>query len=321
MPYVLCVDDDRGTRDTYRVALRREGYEVTLADSCASARRELSSGGRCDAIFLDLNLPDGTGFELLRGMRERQQFVPTAIVTAFRSEFDPDEAFDLGALAYVDQPLSYDAILALAKSLTRPLSDSDDPTRLHSRVIAGDPGALDCLCSLFMKRLPRRLQAAFPHTSFDLVEDAVGDAAMLYATGSFRRFEPESNQCVVDFVYAIAWRKLANRVHAEKSRRERERRWMAERPEVVSAALEAEHENSFDLWTTIALVVKDARELRAARILVDGGSRDEIANALRCGQLDPETRQRGVKQFRDRLIKRLSRYVREQGTERRNPDR
>ena len=51
-----------------------------------------------------------------------ERFVPTAVVTAFRVEFDPDEAIALGALAYADQPLSSDTLLTTARVLIRPPS-------------------------------------------------------------------------------------------------------------------------------------------------------------------------------------------------------
>ena len=95
-------------------------------------------------MFLDLNLGSGTGFDVLRWMRAERRFVPTAVMTAFRLEFDVDEAIELGALVYVDQPLSLEGLIGLARSLTRPMSPLDDPNHLHARVRAGDPGALEC---------------------------------------------------------------------------------------------------------------------------------------------------------------------------------
>jgi DNA-binding response OmpR family regulator len=105
--------------------LRHAGYAVSLADSGSAAIAALSSGPETDALLLDLNLGDLTGYDVLRWMRARGIVVPTAVMTAFRVTFDPDDAIALGAMAYADQPLSIDNILALAASLTTPPSSAD----------------------------------------------------------------------------------------------------------------------------------------------------------------------------------------------------
>src|SRR5258706_12863009 len=145
MPRVLVVDDDQGTRETYDAALRQAGYAVNVADSGGAAIAALSSGVKLHAVLLDLKLGDMTGYHVLRWMRNEGIVVPTAVMTAFHFEFEPDEAIGLGAMAYADQPLSIDDILALARDLTAQPSPLDSPQRLHARVLAGDPGALECL--------------------------------------------------------------------------------------------------------------------------------------------------------------------------------
>ena len=139
MPRVLIVDDDRCHRDTFGAALQLEGYAVCEADTAGCAIDYLAAHSP-DAMFLDLRLPDKTGIDVLKWMRSVNRFVPTAVVTAFRGEFDPDEAIALGALAYADQPLSLETLLATARALVRPPSASSDPDDLHRRVVAGDQG-------------------------------------------------------------------------------------------------------------------------------------------------------------------------------------
>ena len=311
MPRILVVDDHESTRLTYQLALQREGYEVAVADSCVTAVHALSALDPLHAAFLDLSLPDGTGYDILRWMHARNRFVPTATMTAFRFDFDPDEAIDLGAQAYVDQPLSVETLIALAHSLTSPPSLRDDPNELHSRVLAGDTVALECLSAILLRELPRRLRAAFPRTSFDLAEDAVTHACAVYATGLFRRYEEHEGMSVIDFVYGVAWRKLASWVRAESSRSNRERQWMIERRQCTPVDRDRS-EAPFDLWAAIAAVCMDSHELRAAEVLLNDGKSHEIAAALGRGSLDASAQRRAAKQFRDRLIKRLSRHVRAQ---------
>lgn len=307
MRRVLVVDDDEGTRQTFRVVLRTERYDVALATSYGTAIHLLQEGVT-HAMFLDLNLGFRTGFDVLRWMRAESRFVPTAVMTAFRLEFDPDEALELGALAYVDQPLSFESLLRLAGSLTRPMSPRDDPNELHGRVRAGDPGALECLDTVFLRELPRRLVRAFPRVSPDFVEDAVSAACVEYAAAP-RRFDANSGQSVLDLVYRIAWRNLRDRLQSEASRAARERRWAREQPTQVEPQFESA--SAYDVWAAIMAVTKDEVERHAAKAWLDGGSNDAIATALGSKHLDLADRQRATKQFKDRTIKRLSRYVRE----------
>jgi CheY-like chemotaxis protein len=183
---LLIVDDNLGVRETFGAALRRERYAVLDADTGGRAIESLAAHSP-SALFLDLRLPDMTEFDVLRWMRSAERFVPTAVVTAFRVEFDPDEAIALGALAYADQPLSSDTLLRTARALVRPPSAHDDPDDLHRRVLAGDPAALDALAEICLRELPRRLERAFPREPWDLAVDAVIEYAD-FECGACRQF-------------------------------------------------------------------------------------------------------------------------------------
>ena len=161
MLQVLVVDDDQGMRETCGAALRHVGYGVHTADCGSAAITMLSSGADIHALLLDLKLADMTGYDVLRWMRTQVIDVPTAVMTAFRAEFEPDEAIALGALAYADQPLSLDDLLALVENLTSAPSPRDDPLRLHQRFLAGHPGALDAWPACISNRFPRGCSARF----------------------------------------------------------------------------------------------------------------------------------------------------------------
>jgi hypothetical protein len=77
-------------------------------------------------------------------------------------------------MAYADQPLSIDVVLALGEGLTTPPSPLDNPQRLHARVLAGDPGALEYLDAVFLKVVPARLERTFPRAPVDFAMDACG---------------------------------------------------------------------------------------------------------------------------------------------------
>jgi CheY-like chemotaxis protein/DNA-directed RNA polymerase specialized sigma24 family protein len=303
MHRVLIVDDNRCHRETFGAALRLEGYGVCEADTAGCAIDYLAAHSP-DAMFLDLRLPDKTGIDVLKWMRSVNRFVPTAVVTAFGGEFDPDEAIALGALAYADQPLSLEALLATARALVRPPCASSDPDDLHRRVMAGDPAALDRLVHICLRQLPSRLQCAFPREPWDLSVDAVSDACLFYATGGARRVPDGAS--VLNFLFKIAWRRLSDARRSAAARAAREQRWAIEQPTTTGPADIAQ---AFDVWGLIVSVTKDVRERRAAELWLDRATTDAIATALGAGHLPPADRGRTAKQFKDRLIKRLSRRL------------
>lgn len=308
MPRVLVVDDDLGTRETYDAALRQAGYGVDVADSGGAAIAALSSGAKMHAVLLDLNLGDITGYDVLRWMRTQAIVVPTAVMTAFHFEFEPDEAIRLGAMAYSDKPLSINDILALAEALTAPPSPLDSPQRLHERVLAGDPGALECLDAVFLKRVPARLERAFPRAPFDFAMDAAIDASLEYGAHP-ARFDSSRTSSVVDFVYMIARRNLSDRLRAESSIKDREARYARE--QTGSCLPDRETRRSdVELWAWLSAVTSDSRECRAAKLWLDQAGSLTIAEALGVGHLPPEEQRREAKRFKDRLLKRLSRYLR-----------
>ncbi|HEX9984065.1 MAG TPA: response regulator [Thermoanaerobaculia bacterium] len=79
-PATLVIDDDPFFGDTLQQALH--GYQVTVvcAADVASARKHLDEGSFC-ALVLDIVLADGSGFDVLRYMTEKQMAIPTVVVT------------------------------------------------------------------------------------------------------------------------------------------------------------------------------------------------------------------------------------------------
>lgn len=303
---VLVVEDDLGTRETFDVALRHAGYDVALANSGRAAIATLSSIPLPAAQFLDLNLGDMTGYDVLRWMRAQPVAVPTAVMTAFRASFEPDEAIALGALSYNDQPLSIDDILNLAEALTAPPSVYDDPLRLHMRYLAGHPGALDCLAAVLLKTLPPRLERAF-RAPRDFAVDATHDALLDYIAHP-RRFDPSRLASIVDFVYVMARRNLSDRLRSEHARKNREARYAADHTAGVAFDLGARR-TDIDLCAFLTEVVVDPREHRAAKLWLEGAGNDAIATALGAGHLPSLDQSRQVRRFKDRLVKRISRHL------------
>ena len=121
--------------------------------------------------------------------------------------------------------------------MTAPPSPSDALLQLHIRSLTGEPGALDCLDSVFLKTLPPRLRRLFPHAPWDFTVDATTDAYLEYGANP-ARFDPSRNSSIIDFVYLIARRNLTNRLRAETALKDREARYAREQTMVLPRGLQ-----------------------------------------------------------------------------------
>jgi len=96
---ILVVDDEPHIGLLLRLQLESRGYELRLARSLFEARGALKGEIAPDAILLDIHLPDGSGVDLLRELRERPATakIPVLILTAEGEERVLAEARSLGA--------------------------------------------------------------------------------------------------------------------------------------------------------------------------------------------------------------------------------
>ncbi|HIP72598.1 MAG TPA: response regulator transcription factor, partial [Anaerolineae bacterium] len=96
---VLVIDDDRSLADIIAFALRREGYEVSLAFDGATALQQWRSQ-QPDIIVLDLNLPKVDGFTICRHIRAEED-TPIVMLTVRDDEDDIVRGLELGADDYI----------------------------------------------------------------------------------------------------------------------------------------------------------------------------------------------------------------------------
>jgi DNA-binding response OmpR family regulator len=129
---ILAVDDDRELLNLISFALRQNGYFVVEAANGAEA---LSAFERepPELIILDVNLPDMSGFEVCRRIREAAA-TPIMMLTVRSSEEDEVKGLDLGADDYLTKPFSPRTLLARVRALLR-RAEADRPA---PSVSAGD---------------------------------------------------------------------------------------------------------------------------------------------------------------------------------------
>jgi len=107
----LVVDDDEGIRWVLSRVLREEGFEVSQAETLAEAVR-YSREQSIELVFLDVYLPDGSGFKALR---EGMFSAPVVLLTAETTFDNAAKAYKSGAMEYLPKPFDLDEVRALSR--------------------------------------------------------------------------------------------------------------------------------------------------------------------------------------------------------------
>ncbi|MBQ8759017.1 MAG: response regulator transcription factor [Clostridia bacterium] len=117
MKEILIVDDDKDLSFIISEMLEDHGYSVKTAESGERAF-ELLSRHSFHLILLDINLPDTTGLELCKELRQVSQ-VPVIFASARTSENDRITGFDIGGDDYLPKPYSMKELLSRVNALIR----------------------------------------------------------------------------------------------------------------------------------------------------------------------------------------------------------
>ncbi|XVX19709.1 response regulator [Actinomycetota bacterium] len=124
MTRILVVEDEVSFSDPLSYLLRKEGYEVAVAETGPQALAEFDSAG-ADLVLLDLMLPGLSGVDVCRALRQRSN-VPVIMLTAKDSEIDKVVGLEIGADDYVTKPYSSRELLARIKAVLRRLSEPEE---------------------------------------------------------------------------------------------------------------------------------------------------------------------------------------------------
>jgi len=117
---ILVVEDEATLRQVITRNLEARGHAVRGAETATEALRHLSDWTP-DLMLLDINLPDRSGWDVLRELRERGMQVETVIVSAVR--VGPARLEEFRPVAYLPKPFPLDALLRLVDS------QEDQPAR------------------------------------------------------------------------------------------------------------------------------------------------------------------------------------------------
>ena len=114
---ILLVDDDPGLSEVIALLLEREGFGVELAGTVRQGLN-LVEARKPDLVLTDLKLPDGTGLDVIAGVRARRPRLPLIMITSYSSMESAIEALRAGANDYVIKPFNNDEFLrAIGRAL------------------------------------------------------------------------------------------------------------------------------------------------------------------------------------------------------------
>lgn len=109
MSRILVVDDEESMRQLLEIALGKEGYRITLAESGKKATG-LFDQSSYDLVISDIKMPDMSGVEVLRHIKESDPTIPVIMMTAYASAETAVEALRLGAYDYLTKPFKIEEL-------------------------------------------------------------------------------------------------------------------------------------------------------------------------------------------------------------------
>jgi len=110
---ILIVDDSFYMRTMLKNMLTDAGYEVVGEAANGQQALEMAAQTNPDLITLDVILPDNTGLDVLKGIRQEQPDVKVVMCSAVGQEVIVNEALESGATAYIVKPFSEEKVLEI----------------------------------------------------------------------------------------------------------------------------------------------------------------------------------------------------------------
>jgi len=126
MTRLLVIEDEPSISEPLAYMLRKEGFEVAVAETGPNGLEEFQRTG-ADLVLLDVMLPGLAGTEVCRALRQSSP-VPIIMLTARDSEVDKVVGLELGADDYVTKPFSHRELVARIRAVLRRRSEPDEPT-------------------------------------------------------------------------------------------------------------------------------------------------------------------------------------------------
>lgn len=125
---ILLIEDDRALATLLKQQLKKESFAVDVVYSAQKAKEKIENfSHEYDCLLMDINLPDGDGFELCDYMRGQKNTRPIIMMTARDSLSDKVKGLDLGADDYITKPFAIEELIARIRAVIRRNSQDSLP--------------------------------------------------------------------------------------------------------------------------------------------------------------------------------------------------
>lgn len=131
---ILIVEDDKSLINGLSFAIKKQGYELDIARTSAEAD-EIWENRKYALVILDVSLPDGSGFDICKKIRQTSK-VPIIFLTAADEETDVIMGLDIGGDDYITKPFKLAVLMARINAILRRSGHfSEENTELNSNGI------------------------------------------------------------------------------------------------------------------------------------------------------------------------------------------
>lgn len=125
MKTILLVEDDKQLALGIEYTLKSESFNVLRAEGVAESINVFDSSNKIDLILLDLTLPDGTGYDFCKYVREKSK-IPIIFLTAMDEEVNAVLAFDLGGDDYITKPIRIREFISRINAVLRRTASQEE---------------------------------------------------------------------------------------------------------------------------------------------------------------------------------------------------
>ena len=130
MEQLLIIEDDIGLNQGLCKALKADDRQIISCHDLKAAREQLLCGS-VSLILLDINLPDGSGLELLREVKENTPYIPVILLTANDTDLDIVDGLERGADDYITKPFSLSVLRARVNTQLRKQASNKKNAPFH----------------------------------------------------------------------------------------------------------------------------------------------------------------------------------------------
>lgn len=130
MEQLLIVEDDKGLNQGLSKALKADNHQIISCENLKTARDQLLCG-EVSLVLLDINLPDGSGLDLLQEIKTNMPNIPVILLTANDTDMDIVNGLEQGADDYITKPFSLSVLRARVNTQLRKQTIIHKNTPIH----------------------------------------------------------------------------------------------------------------------------------------------------------------------------------------------